>query len=255
MKPSDFSKQNHHKPSEPFPIRPVLIYTCPALAYAAIGLIQWQVPLSALAAWTAAALTIGFLLMKIQSHIRHEIRVNIDLTAVMAGILVFMIWVGLDGYYPLNPLIPHISAVTGPDIHPPSWELVGVRLFTSAVILPVMTELFWRSFALRFLINSRFNTIPLGSFSWISFLAVNMLYGVCHERWLPGIIAGAIYSILLYQRKNLFSPILANGTTQALLGIYTVSTGSWTLWSDFWSSLVIFFGETVFIPSTITWWT
>ncbi len=48
---------------------------------------------------------------------------------------------------------------------------------------------------------------------------------------LPFIIfAGMIYSILLYQKKNLFSPILAHGVTNLLLGVYVIANNEWGFW-------------------------
>jgi hypothetical protein len=93
-----------------------------------------------------------------------------------------------------------------------------------------MEELFWRSFLLRYAITSDFKSIPLGQFSWFSFIAISLLFGLEHHRWLVGIVAGMVYAGLLYRRKNLFDPIVSHAITNLLLGIYVVVTGKWSFW-------------------------
>jgi len=93
-----------------------------------------------------------------------------------------------------------------------------------------MEELFWRSFALRFFIKSDFNSVPLGQFSWFSFIFISILFGIEHQRWLVGIFAGMVYSGVLYRSKNLFDPILSHTITNFLLGMYVLSTHQWSFW-------------------------
>ena len=107
---------------------------------------------------------------------------------------------------------------------------LAFRLAGAAIVIPLAEELFWRSFALRFLEKSAFKSIPLGQFSWFSFILVSLAFGLEHHRWLPGIIAGLAYAGLLYRTKNLFSPILSHAVTNLLLGVYVLSTGRWEFW-------------------------
>ena len=94
----------------------------------------------------------------------------------------------------------------------------------------VLEELFWRSFAMRLLIDTDFKRVPLGQFAWFSFLAVAVAFGLAHHRWLPGIVAGLVYALVLYHRRNLFDCILSHATTNLLLGIYVLATGRWGFW-------------------------
>jgi CAAX prenyl protease-like protein len=98
------------------------------------------------------------------------------------------------------------------------------------LVVPLMEELFWRSFAMRFMIRSDFKSVPLGKFSWFSFLIVAIAFGFEHHQWLPGIVAGLVYAGVLYRSKNLFSPILSHAVTNLLLGIYVLSTAKWGFW-------------------------
>ncbi|MCP3954146.1 MAG: CAAX prenyl protease-related protein, partial [Desulfobacterales bacterium] len=94
----------------------------------------------------------------------------------------------------------------------------------------VIEELFWRTFALIFLINKNFIKIKLGTFFLFSFVFVSISLVFERYRWLPGIIAGFVYALCYYRTKNLFSPILSHAVTNILLGVYVLWSGQWSFW-------------------------
>jgi len=159
---------------------------------------------------------------------RQEIRFALDWTAMITGVFVFFIWVLPEGLYPqighseFNPY----DLAEGEKV----FLLIAFRLFGAAIVIPLVEELFWRSFALRFLVKTEFKEVPLGYFNWFSFGMVSLSFGFAHHRWLPGIIAGVVYAAVLYRSKNLFSPILAHAVTNFLLGVYVIATGKWYFW-------------------------
>jgi hypothetical protein len=159
---------------------------------------------------------------------KEEIHFRFSGTAVLAGILVVVLWIALD------PLYPHIG---GSEFNPYQeaqgsavYLVIAFRLAGASLVVPVMEEVFWRSFALRFIVRADFQSIPLGQFSWYSFIVITLLFGFEHHRWLAGILAGAVYAALLYRSKNLFDPILSHAVTNFLLGIYVLSTQNWSFW-------------------------
>ncbi|MFZ0481767.1 MAG: CAAX prenyl protease-related protein [Desulfobacterales bacterium] len=159
---------------------------------------------------------------------KQEIRFSFSGLPVISGILVFCIWVFFEGMYPqighseFNPY----NHASGYGVY----LIITFRLIGATLVVPLMEELFWRSFALRFAIKSDFKSVPLGQFSWFSFIFISILFGLEHERWLVGIIAGMVYSGTLYRSKNLFDPILSHTTTNLLLGVYVLSTHQWSFW-------------------------
>jgi len=159
---------------------------------------------------------------------RDEIRFTLDVPAIIIGIGVFLVWILLEGYYPLigSPI------ARGPEISRQAHHalFLAFRLAGAAIVIPLAEELFWRSFALRFLENITFKSISLGQFSWFSFILVSLAFGFEHHRWLPGIIAGVAYAVLLYRTRNLFSPIVSHAVTNLLLGVYVIATGRWEFW-------------------------
>ena len=151
-------------------------------------------------------------------------------TAVACGFLVLAIWIVPERIlYQFNPgsgFDPY--ALTGSGASAVS--LIGVRLFGASIVVPVMEELFWRSFLMRYLVDPDFRSVPIGAFSWLSFLGVAILFGLEHHRVVVGIAAGLLYGLLLVRQKNLKGVILAHGVTNLGLGIYVVMTESWAFW-------------------------
>ena len=150
--------------------------------------------------------------------------------ALFCGLLVLVIWIVPDGYlvqFGQNPgFDPYALAGSSGG----AWGLIAVRLTGAAVVVPVMEELFWRSFLMRYLIHPDFQSVPMGAFTWVSFLSTAVLFGLEHHRILEGIVAGVLFNLLLVRRKKLKGAIVAHGVTNLALGIYVLATGSWMFW-------------------------
>jgi CAAX prenyl protease-like protein len=98
------------------------------------------------------------------------------------------------------------------------------------LVVPLMEELFWRSFLLRYLIDQNFESVPVGSFTWPSFLVTTVLFGLEHHFLVAGMLAGAIYSLLLYRTRSLAQCVLAHAVTNLALAGYVLYTGNWYFW-------------------------
>ena len=153
-----------------------------------------------------------------------------SLTAILCGLLVLVIWIVPDGYLlqcgQNSGFDPHAFGWSGPAVN----GLIVMRLVGAAVVVPIMEELFWRSFLMRYLIKPDFRSVPMGAFTWFSFTGVAILFGLEHHRVIAGIIAGVIYGLLLIRQKKLKGVILAHGVTNLGLGIYVLLTGNWMFW-------------------------
>ena len=112
----------------------------------------------------------------------------------------------------------------------PVFFLAGIRIFGASVVVPIMEELFWRSFLIRWIVNTRFESVPLGTFTVGSFLITVVLFGLEHNLWLAGMMAGAAYNLLLYRTGRIWPCILAHGLTNFLLGVHVLVTQEWQWW-------------------------
>ena len=108
------------------------------------------------------------------------------------------------------------------------WRACG--MFGAVIVVPIMEELFWRSFLIRYLVTPTFTTVRLGTFTPLSGGATVVLFGLEHHLWLAGMMAGAIYNLLLYKTRRLWPCILAHAITNLLLGIHVLVTGEWHWW-------------------------
>lgn len=112
------------------------------------------------------------------------------------------------------------------------WGTVSLRFLRLVVVVPLIEEIFWRGFLLRYLINERFSAVPFGAFSWVSFMIVTLAFGFSHSRadWVAGIVTGALYNIVAHRSKSLASCVIAHATTNLLLGAWIMATRQWGFW-------------------------
>ncbi|WP_054031601.1 CAAX prenyl protease-related protein [Desulfatitalea tepidiphila] len=171
-------------------------------------------------------------------HWRHAFSADISLRikpaeyllSIAAGLVVLVLWITPED------ILPKIGTPSGFNPYAFQWPaaatvgLIAVRLAGASIVVPIMEELFWRSFIMRYAINPDFRKVPLGTFSLFSFAAVVILFGLEHYRVIQGIIAGIIYTLLVIRQKSLRGCILAHGVTNLGLGIYVLSTEEWLFW-------------------------
>lgn len=147
--------------------------------------------------------------------------------AVLSGIVVLVLWIKLDAGW------MQVGSSAGFDPRTDGridWLLVGLRVAGAALVVPIMEELFWRSFLLRWLASPDFLTVNPASIKVKAFIVTVILFGFEHNLWLAGIVAGAVYSLLYMRSNNLWTAILAHGVTNGLLGAWIVYSGQWTYW-------------------------
>ena len=150
--------------------------------------------------------------------------------AILIGVITFIIWIAIipaavdetDGWPPALRAMPLIWAAL--------WLLL--RIVGYVVTVPIAEELAFRGFLTRRCMRPDFYRLPIGIFSWASFLISSILFGALHGRfWLPGCIAGLLFALALYRRRMLADAVQAHATTNALIAVYVFITGHWSVWS------------------------
>ena len=149
------------------------------------------------------------------------------LVALAAGVLVLVLWLGLDAGWMTIGSAAGFDPTSAGRI---DWPLVAVRIAGAALVVPVMEELFWRSFLLRWLDKVNFEAVDPSQVSIKSVVITSVLFGFEHHLWLAGIVAGIAFSALYMRHRTIWSPILAHAVTNGLLGIWVVTTSSWSYW-------------------------
>lgn len=149
------------------------------------------------------------------------------LFALAIGVVVLVLWIGLSASWMSIGSSAGFDPTTGGRL---DWALVAVRIAGAALVVPLMEELFWRSFLMRWLDNPDFDSVLPARVTIRSVLISSVLFGFEHNLWLAGIVAGLAYSALYMRHRTIWSPILAHAVTNGLLGAWVVYTGSWWYW-------------------------
>lgn len=157
------------------------------------------------------------------------LNVRDSLFSIAAAALVFGVWVTFGQH------ILVFGSTNSPDfnaIQPESlrYSFMGVRLLGAVAIVPLMEEIFWRSFAARYLVNEKFTSVPIGHFTLFSFAGTALLFGLEHTFVFSGIVAGCVYNLLLWRTRSLSQCIFSHALTNLLLSAYVLYTGSWQFW-------------------------
>ena len=208
--------------------QPYIPYIVPFVLFAIFTYIGPLFHISPLLIYPIKTVLVAVSLIYFWNVYKQEIRFSFSYLAVISGLFVFFIWVLPEGLYPhigYSEFNPYEQA-SGYGVY----FTIVFRMIGASLVVPLMEELFWRSFALRFAIKSDFKSVPLGQFSWFSFIFISLLFGFEHHRWLVGIVAGMVYAGVLYRTRNLFVPIFSHAITNFLLGLYVLSTHQWSFW-------------------------
>ena len=151
------------------------------------------------------------------------------LLAFGIGLLVLVIWLTLDtGFFVLGQsgsgFDPH-AADGGLD-----WSLAFMRLAGSALVVPIMEELFWRSLVMRWLDDADFASLAPARVGLRALLLSSLAFGLEHSQWAAGILAGLAYGWLYMRSRNLWVAVVAHAVTNAGLGFWVLATGAWYFW-------------------------
>jgi len=148
------------------------------------------------------------------------------------GVLALLLWIAPQEWHGsahrMEGFDPEFFGATG-------WPYalnLGLRLLRLIVIVPLVEEIFWRGFLLRYFIHEDFTKVPIGAFSWLSFGIVTG--GFCLEHsfpdWPAAILTGALFNLVAYRTRSLSSCVLVHAVTNALLGAYVLHTRQWGFW-------------------------
>jgi CAAX prenyl protease-like protein len=211
---------------------PILVRVVPFAAFAALTMLQGQLGLTS-QYWIYGLKTIfgAWLLWLVRPYVK-EMRWKFSWEAVLAGVAVFVAWVGLDGLY---PMLAERSEGFNPNETFGAGSLLAiafilVRIAGSSLVVPPLEEIFYRSFIYRYLVKSDFLKIPLGHFEWRAFLIAGVVFGIAHYEWLPGILCAFAYQGLVCRKDRLGDAITAHAITNFLLGLWVVTQGAYHFW-------------------------
>jgi len=151
------------------------------------------------------------------------------LLAVGVGLGVFVLWIHLDAPWmqigePTAAFVPVDAA--GQLL----WPLIVVRWLGAALLVPVMEELFWRSFLMRWVQSPVFEGVDPRRTGFKAVLLSTFVFMLAHPLWLAAIVAGVAYALLYRSTGRLWTAVIAHAVTNGALGIWVVASGQWQFW-------------------------
>jgi uncharacterized protein len=168
-----------------------------------------------------------------------QLRASHRLETVIIGVAVFLIWVGPDLLFPSyrqhwwfqNALLGQLDASTIPESVMKSPWVLWPRILQAVVLVPILEELFWRAWLMRWLISPQFEKVPLGAYQGGAFWITAVMFASEHgPYWDVGLIAGIAYNWWMVRTRSLGDCILVHAVTNACLCGYVVATRHWEYW-------------------------
>jgi uncharacterized protein len=150
---------------------------------------------------------------------------------VLTGLFVCAAWVGLDGLYPTFTFLGSRSAFDPLALSATArWAFIAVRLLGLVVLVPVIEELFWRSFLMRWVIDNDFLKVPIGKVTPMATAVTSVLFALAHPEWLPAALTGVLWAWLLWSTRSLAACVISHMAANLALGIYVIVTNDWKFW-------------------------
>ena len=151
---------------------------------------------------------------------------------IAVAVFVFLVWITPQQFFGF------VARTDGfkPDVfaNQPSlyWSTIVFRFVRLVVVVPLMEEIFWRGFLLRYLIDEKFDRVPFGTFSWLSFSAVTIAFALGHSPvdWPAATVTGMLYNAVAYWTKSLSTCVITHAVTNLLLGFWIMQTKQWGFW-------------------------
>lgn len=177
-----------------------------------------------------------------------EMRWRFSVPAIAVGVAVAGLWIALDGAIPsLGAIWDRASGLwTGKapvpqPVEPPwnplaffqgnpalGWTFLVIRVLGRSVLVPMVEEVFYRSFLYRMIIRPDFLEAPLGQWHPKAFAGTCLLFGLSHPgQWLAAILCAALYQGLVLRRGRIGDAMVAHGVTNGIISAYAIVTGQW----------------------------
>ena len=215
-----------------------LPYVAPFASYMALLALQKYVPLNPVLEFPAFVALLCAILWIFSRHVI-DFRAKYKVEAAVLGVAVFVLWVGPDMLFPMyrqhwifqNDYVGRLGA-PGPESVLLNPMVLWSRTFRAVVLVPIIEELFWRAWLMRWLISPRFEKVPLGTYQFGAFAITAVLFAAEHgSYWDVGLLCGIIYNWWMVRTRSLGDCILVHAITNACLYGYVVATHHWEYWS------------------------
>ncbi len=146
----------------------------------------------------------------------------------LVGGIVFLFWWACARKLLPPASMPEALAAMQPGIR---FAWIACRAAAAMVTVPIAEELAYRGFLMRRLVRPDFEAVPWRQVGWPALTGSAVAFGLVHgSLWLPGILTGLAYGILMRRTGKIGECVLAHATTNALLAGCVLVGEQWQLW-------------------------
>ncbi|HEY2015104.1 MAG TPA: CAAX prenyl protease-related protein [Bryobacteraceae bacterium] len=213
-----------------------LAYVLPFLVFVVLLEVEHAIALPAQVFYPVRFLAVSLTLLLV-SRRYISLGTSFPVASIGIGVLVFLLWVAPDALFGYRHHWLFQNFVTGaaestilPEMRR-SAVFTTLRVLTSVILVPILEELFWRGWLMRWLIDTNFLKVAPGKYAPMAFWAVAILFASEHGAyWEVGLGAGIIYNWWMVRSRNLADCMLAHAVTNALLAAYVLIGDHWQYW-------------------------
>jgi CAAX prenyl protease-like protein len=165
-------------------------------------------------------------------------RVTQWLGSIALGVAVCALWVAPDLLIPgwrahwlfQNSVTGTITNSIAPaDLANPL--VVTLRIMRATLLVPLLEELFWRGWLPRWVVNPNWQSVALGRYTTMAFIASAVLFALEHgPYWEVGLLCGLIYNWWFWKTKSLGDIVLVHAVTNGALSAFVFVTGKYEYW-------------------------
>lgn len=151
------------------------------------------------------------------------------LVGLLIGVLVCGIWISPQELFHQAARTEGFDPGIVPGLTP--W-MIAARFTRLVIVVPLVEEIFWRGFLLRYLVREDFTAIPFGSCSRFSFWAVVVAFTAVHAPadWPAAFLTGVLFNLVAVRTRSLAACTMAHAAANLALGLYICGTKQWGFW-------------------------
>jgi len=149
--------------------------------------------------------------------------------SIGVGAVVFVLWIHLDAPWMVvgERVASYVPADGDGGL---DWPRIAVRWVGAALLVPVMEELFWRSFLMRWIERVQFQALEPRRIGLRAIVLSTFVFTLAHTMWLAAVVAGLAYAWLYVRTGTLWTPVIAHAVTNGALGAWVIATRQWHFW-------------------------
>ncbi len=218
-------------------MHPALPYVVPFFLFIAFLAARKLLPFGAEIEYPLRVIVVSAALLVLSRSVT-SLRPRRLLSSIGLGVAIFVLWIGPDLLFPgyrqhwlfSNALTGKVESSLPPDLHA-NLAFLLFRMCGTVLVVPIIEELFWRGFLLRWLTRADFTALAIGEHSRSAFWITAALFASEHgPYWDVGLITGLLLNDWLRRTRSLADCIVAHAVANAGLGVYVLASRRWEYW-------------------------